>query len=81
MGENVSSVTEETTMRTQGNCIHNTWLKINYDCMGNIFACANLDGDPLELKVVITLVDTILLNAVLIQDNFPKLDTCREQQR
>src|SRR6266702_6951415 len=79
LAENKVVRAEKATKRTRANGIHGSGLEINQDRAGNILVRANLvvvDGDPLELKVVVALVETIALNAVLVRDDFPKFDTC-----
>ena len=70
--------TEEATKRARANGIHRSRLKINEDSARHILVGANLvvvHGDTLELLVIVTLVDTVALDTVLIRDDLPEFGT------
>ena len=75
---------EEVAERTRADGVHGSRLEIDKDGTGDILVRADLivvHVDPLELKVVVALVQTIRLNAVLVRDDFPELGTCASLQR
>ena len=73
--------TEEVAEGARADGVHGTGLQINEDCTGHVLVRADfvvVHVDPLELKVVVALVQSIRLNAVLIRDDLPELGTCDE---
>lgn len=72
--------TEKIAKRSRSNGIHGAGLKVNKNSTGNIFIGPDLvvvNVDAFKLKVVISLVKAIPLNAVLVRNNFPEFGTLR----
>ena len=73
--------TEEVTKGARADGIHGSRLEINEDGTGHVLVRADfvvVHVDPLELEVVVALVQSIRLNAVLIRDDLPELGTYTE---
>ncbi len=71
--------TEEIAEGARADGVHGAGLQINENSTGNVLVRADLvvvHVDPLELEVVVALVQSIRLNAVLIRDDLPELGTC-----
>lgn len=71
--------TEKVAEGTRANGVHGAGLQINEDSTRDVLVRADLvvvHVDPLELEVVVALVQSIRLNAVLIRDDLPELGTC-----
>lgn len=69
---------EKVAERTRSNRIHGSRLEVDQNGTGNILVGPNLvvvNVDPFQLKIVISLVETIPLNAMLVRDDFPELGT------
>ena len=84
LAENEVVGAEEATEGTRANRVHGSRLEIDKDGTGDILVRADLvvvHVDPLELKVVVALVQTIRLNAVLVRDDLPELGTFDACQR
>ena len=76
--------TEEVAEGTRADGVHGAGLQIDEDRTRNVLVRADLivvHVDPLELEVVVALVQSIRLNAVLVRDDFPELGTCASLQR
>ena len=70
--------TEEVAEGTRADGVHGAGLQIDEDRTRNVLVRADLivvHVDPLELEVVVALVETIRLDAVLIRDDLPELGT------
>jgi hypothetical protein len=60
---------EQVTEGTRPYRVHSTGLKVNQDRTGNVLVRANfvvVDVDAFELKVIVSLVLTIAVNAVFV---------------
>ena len=71
--------TEKVAEGTRANGVHGAGLQINEDSTRDVLVRADLvvvHVNPLELEVVVALVQSIRLNAVLIRDDLPELGTC-----
>jgi hypothetical protein len=69
---------EKITKGTRSNRIHGARFEVNKNSTGNILVGPDLvvvNVDTFKLKVIISLVKTIPLNAVLVRDNFPEFGT------
>jgi hypothetical protein len=69
---------EEATEGARSNGIHSSRLEVDQDRARYILVGTDLvvvDRDPLELEVVVSLVDTIRPNTMLIGDDLPELGT------
>ena len=69
---------EEVAEGARAHRVHGAGLEINEDSTGHVLVRADLvvvHVDPLELKVVVALVQSIRLNAVLSRDDLPELGT------
>ena len=78
--ENKVVGTEETAERTRANSIHGAGLEVNEDGARDIFVCTSLivvDRNTLKLEVVVALVLAVVLDPVLVRNDFPELDTLK----
>lgn len=69
---------EQVAEGTRPHGVHGSGLEVDQDRARNILVRANfvvVDVDALELEVVVTLVQTIAINAVFVRDDLPELGT------
>ena len=73
---------EERTEGTRTKRVHGTGLEVDQDGAGNILIRGDfviVDVNSFELKLVISFVDTVRLDAVLIGHGLPELGTCSRE--
>jgi len=82
LAENKVVGAEEGTKRSRSDGIHGSRLEVNQDSSRNVFVGTDLvvvDGDTFELKVVGSLVNTIMSDAVLVRHDFPEFGTYKKR--
>ena len=68
--------TEDLSERSGSDGVHGTWLEIDKDGPGDVFATGGLvvvDIDPLELEVGVSVVGSGGVDTVLVGDDLPEL--------
>ena len=70
--------TEDLTEWSGTDRVHGSWLQIDEDGAGYIFASGGfvvVDVDSLQLKIGVSVIGSGGVNSMFVRDNFPKLKT------
>ena len=70
------------TNRTRANRVYCPGFKINQDGTRNVLVGTDLgivNGDTFQLQVISSLVKAILIDAMLVGNNFPEFGTCKNE--